>query len=174
MSLTMTKTLCAVLLLVVLGMREFAFFHPGQAEEPASPQAAAVSAADRERTYRQFFTRTDQDGKLHNEEELDPPCTPTSKFLTNVESHQQALAVLDDFLNGQPETKMTPLERAILQHDLWAVLATTAGETKSEIRVDEIRGSVIADRSRQEDVGDAEAAQSRATPGDLPELSRPH
>jgi hypothetical protein len=96
----------------------------GQAQPPAARPGAAP-AADAERVYRQLFSRIDQDGKPYDREELEPPFVPGSKFLTDGASHQQALAVLDDFLKGAPETKMTPLERAVFQHDLWAVLAAT-------------------------------------------------
>jgi hypothetical protein len=128
-----------------------ALLRPGRAE--TAPSDAPVSAADGERVYRQLFTRADQDGKLYDQEELEPPLAPGSKFLTDGESHREALAVLDDFLKGEPEKKMTPLQRAVLQRDLWAVLATTAGATRERMH-ESAKGRI--ERTRYfEDASDA-------------------
>jgi RNA polymerase sigma factor (sigma-70 family) len=132
MFLSKIKTASVVLFaLALLGMGTGAMLRPGRAETAPGDAPAPASAA--ERVYRRLFTRTDQDGKPYDQEELEPPFAPGSKFLTDGESHRQALAALDDFLKGEPEKKMTPLQRAVLQRDLWAVLATTAGGTRERM-----------------------------------------
>src|SRR5262249_7193374 len=63
-------------------------------------------------------------------------------------------AVLDDFLKGEPEKAMTPIQRALFQRDLWAVFATTAGPTREEIR-EEATGRIVR-TGRYTDLGDAD------------------
>jgi hypothetical protein len=121
----------ALFALALVGGGAAMLFRPGQAKTAAGDPPGP--AADAERVYRQLFTRTDPDGNLYDHEELEPPFAPGSKFLTDGESHRQALAVLDDVLKGAPEKKMTPLQRAVFQRDLWAVLATTAGATRERL-----------------------------------------
>jgi RNA polymerase sigma factor (sigma-70 family) len=153
MFLARIKTAFVVLFgLAVLGTGTGALLYPGGAgaRAGAAPPPDADAA---ERVYRQLFTRTDQDGKPYDLEELDPPLAPGSKFLTDGESHKQALAALDDFLKGEPEKKMTPVQRAVFQHDLWGVLTTTAGTTRERIR-ESARGH-IERTGYHEDEGDA-------------------
>jgi hypothetical protein len=146
MSLARVK---AVVVLAVLGTG--ALLLPGRAEEPPG-------APEAERLRRQLFTRTDPEGKPF-EEGLEAPLGPHSKFLTDGESHRQALAALDDFLKGEPEKKMTRLQRALLQRDLWAVLAATTGETRERVR--ETASGRIERTGYHEDVGDADLERPR-------------
>jgi hypothetical protein len=139
------KTLATGLLLLVL-LGAGTLLESGRAEAPPTPSPAA------ERIYRQLFTRTDQEGKPYEQEELEPPLGADSKFLTDGASHKQALAVLDDFLKGEPEKTMTSLQRAVLQHDLWAVLVATAGGTQEQMR--ESAKGRIEPTGRFEDEGD--------------------
>jgi hypothetical protein len=112
------------------------------------------------RLYRQLFTRPAHDGEpAYDQEELEPPFTPLSKFLTDGESHKQALAALDDFLKGQPEKDLTPVQRALLQRDLWAVLSTSAGGTRPTVQEDS-KGRVFTVQ-RFEDDGGADLEQPR-------------
>jgi hypothetical protein len=141
-----------ILLLPVLGAAILLLPEPGRPAPGDSPRAD-------ERVFRQLFTRTDQDGKRYDLEELDPPLTPSSKFLTDGESHRQALAVLDEFLKGEPEKKMTPLQRAVLQHDLWAVLATTAGPAQEQLQ--ETAKGRVQRTGRVVDRGDADLERPR-------------
>jgi hypothetical protein len=74
-----------------------------------------------------LYTRTAQDGTVYEVEGVDPAFVPRSKFLTEGASHQQALALLGQFLDGNADRLITdPLKRAVLQRDLWAVFVTTA------------------------------------------------
>jgi RNA polymerase sigma factor (sigma-70 family) len=162
-SMLLTRMKTASVLLLLLSLLGIGVGVAGRAApEDALPRLAEPAPApNSERVYRQFFTRIDQEGKLFDQELLEPPFAPTSKFLIDGESHRQALAVLDDFLKGQPAKKMTPLQKAVLQRDLWAVLTTTAGSTRQEIRTNEITGQVIVDHSRFEDLGDADLPRPR-------------
>jgi hypothetical protein len=147
--MSLARVKAAMVVLAVFGTG--ALLVHGRAEEPAgAPQA--------KRLRRQLFTRTDPEGKSF-EEELEAPLGAHSKFLTDGESHRQALAALDDFLKGEPEKKMTRLQRALLQRDLWAVLAGTTGETRERLR--ETAGGRIERTGYQEDVGDADLERPR-------------
>ena len=122
-------------------------------EPPGAPPSAA------ERLRRQLFTRTDQEGKPYEQEELEAPLGPHSKFLTDGDSHKQALAALDDFLKGEPEKKMTRLQRALLQRDLWAVLAATTGPTSERMR--ESAGGRIERTGYFEEADDTDLGRTR-------------
>jgi hypothetical protein len=84
---------------------------------------------------------------------LEPPFTPLSKFLLEGESHKQALAALDDFLKGEPEKDLTPVQRALLQRDLWAVLSTSAGGTRQHVQEDS-KGRVFSVERFEDDGGE--------------------
>jgi hypothetical protein len=86
------------------------------------------------RLIRHLYTRATQDGKSFDPESLEPVFVPRSRFLTDGASHRQALALLDEFVKTQAEKPIQdPLRRAILQRDLWAVFAVTAGEARREL-----------------------------------------
>jgi hypothetical protein len=75
-----------------------------------------------------FFVRTADDGFTYNREELEPPIQALSRHFLEGPSHEQAISLLDDFLNRRAEGLIRdPLKRAILQRDLWAVFGITAG-----------------------------------------------
>jgi hypothetical protein len=106
------------------------------------------------RLFHLLYSRTTRDGMVYDQESLEPLFVPESKFLTSGPSHEQALALLDEFLKARADERIThPVKRAVLQRDLWAVFATTVGEARQAIRVDE-RGQVFA-TDRLEDPGDA-------------------
>jgi hypothetical protein len=67
-----------------------------------------------------LFMRTGQDGAHYGWDEMDPLYWAGTKHLLEGESHQQALAILDKFLDTHGEQLVQdPLKRAWLQHDLW-------------------------------------------------------
>jgi len=67
------------------------------------------------------------DGTLYSQESLEPVFVRRSTFLTDGVSHEQALRLLDEFLQNDAEKLIDdPLRRAILQRDLWGVFVTTA------------------------------------------------
>jgi hypothetical protein len=74
-----------------------------------------------------LYSRSTPDGKSYEYEGLDPAFVPQSRFLTDGPTYGAALAILDQFLDGRAERLVTdPVKRAVLQRDLWAVVATTA------------------------------------------------
>ncbi|HXR04340.1 MAG TPA: hypothetical protein VN836_06485 [Verrucomicrobiae bacterium] len=67
-----------------------------------------------------LFERTAQDGKKYGLDELDILYWATTTNLLSGPSHQQAISVLDEFINTHGETLIhDPLKRALLQRDLW-------------------------------------------------------
>jgi hypothetical protein len=79
------------------------------------------------RVYRAIYHRTMPDGSLYERESLEPPISRRSKILTQGAWNQQALAALDEFLKTKADTLVKdPLKRAIMQRDLWTVVARTA------------------------------------------------
>ena len=94
------------------------------------------------RLLRHLYSRTTTDGKTYDEESLEPFLFQTSRFLTDGESHRQALALLDEFAKAQAAKPVAdPLRRAVLQRDLWAVFAITAGAPRQDT-VEEPRGRI--------------------------------
>jgi hypothetical protein len=74
-----------------------------------------------------LFERTAQDGKKYGLDELDILYwNRTTNLLAGV-SHQQALTILDEFINKHGEQLIRdPLKRAFLQRDLWELFDWTA------------------------------------------------
>ncbi|HMC65888.1 MAG: hypothetical protein E6K70_23495 [Planctomycetota bacterium] len=74
------------------------------------------------RLHRALWVRTGRDGKEYGHDRLDPLLWSETKHLLQGNSHEQAVAVLDEFLAEHGEKLVKdPLKRAILQRDLWAV-----------------------------------------------------
>ncbi len=75
-----------------------------------------------------LFERTAQDGKKYGLDELDILYwNRTTNLLAGI-SHQQALTILDEFINTHGEKLIQdPLKKALLQRDLWALFDWTAG-----------------------------------------------
>ncbi len=108
------------------------------------------------RLIRHLYSRTTQEGKPFDAESLEPLFVQHSKFLTDGDSHRQALALLDEFVKVQAENPIKdPLRRAILQRDLWGVFAVTAGTAGPEF-VSEASGKIYAHTERFSDSGDAD------------------
>jgi hypothetical protein len=74
-----------------------------------------------------LFERTAQDGKKYGLNELDILYwNRTTNLLAGV-SHQQAISVLDEFINAHGEKLIhDPLKHALLQRDLWELFDWTA------------------------------------------------
>jgi hypothetical protein len=78
-------------------------------------------------TYTCLFVRQSTDGKEYGADALDPLLWDNTQYLLTGDSHRRALACLDEFLRSHGERAVEdPLERAILQRDLWAVFDWTA------------------------------------------------
>jgi len=106
------------------------------------------------RLHQHLFSRTHQDGTVYTLEELEPPFRPSSRFLIEGASHQQALTLLNDFLKLDADRQLKdPLQRAILQRDLWSVFGTTSGGTLPRFR---IQGDRLVRTPGFDDAGDME------------------
>jgi hypothetical protein len=74
-----------------------------------------------------LFERTAQDGKKYGLNELDILYWFRTTNLLAGTSHQQALSVLDEFINSHGEKLIRdPLKRALLQRDLWQLFDWSA------------------------------------------------
>jgi len=79
------------------------------------------------RLYDALLTREDPTGAKYGVDALDPLLWLNTEHLLSQPSHQRALRVLDEFLRTHAENQIhDPLERAILQRDLWAVFDWSA------------------------------------------------
>lgn len=77
-----------------------------------------------------LFVRTASDKKSYGRDELDPLLWPQSKHLLAGERHKRVVALLDEFLaKDGHKLVIDPLQRAVLQHDLWAVFDWLANPT---------------------------------------------
>ncbi len=80
------------------------------------------------RLHRALYVRTTPDGQEVGADRLDPLLWANTRHLLTGKSHEEAVAVLDEFLNHHGERLIAdPLRRAILQRDLWAVFDWAAG-----------------------------------------------
>jgi hypothetical protein len=69
-----------------------------------------------------LFIRSDQSGVRYGDDALDLLLWPDTEYLLSGQSHQRALAVLDEVLRAHAENLIRdPLKRALLQRRLWAV-----------------------------------------------------
>lgn len=99
---------------------------------PPAPAAEKVTIYDPDpqhlwnRLHRALLVRTGPDGKEYGHDRLDPLLWRETRILLEENSHEQALAILDEFLTKNVEKLIEdPLKRAILQRDLWAVFDWT-------------------------------------------------
>ena len=78
------------------------------------------------RLHQALWVRTGPDGKEYGHDRLDPLLWMKTRHLLAGNSHEKAIAVLDEFLEKQGEKLVNdPLKQAILQRDLWAVFDWT-------------------------------------------------
>jgi hypothetical protein len=74
------------------------------------------------RLFRLFYVRRDQNGRQYGGDELDPYLWLRTKYLLRGSSHDEALKLLDEFLQQHSERFITDsLKRALLQRDLLAI-----------------------------------------------------
>src|SRR5262249_14008966 len=91
------------------------------------------------RVYRSLYRRTARDGKEYGFDELDPLLWYSAKYLLTQPANGQALADLDAFLSTRAERAVTdPLQRAIMQRDLWAIFdwtTETQGDSPAKLQL---------------------------------------
>jgi hypothetical protein len=93
---------------------------------PASTDGAVLydSHADHlwNRIHRLLHVRRTVTGEAYGGDEIDPLLWRDTRYLLTGRSHREAIALLDEFLaRGGDKLVQNPLERAVFQHDLWAV-----------------------------------------------------
>ena len=100
----------------------------GDPRPPSESSAGSVAIYDPDpdhiwnRLHAIFFVREDLLGTELVPDALDPPFWYHTTYLLTQPSHNKALRVLDEFLQTHAENLIhSPVKRAILQRDLWAV-----------------------------------------------------
>jgi hypothetical protein len=97
-----------------------------QSQPRSAPATLAIYASDPDhiwnRLFRLFYVRHADDGQQYGGDELDPYLWEQTKYLLSGSSHDEALKLLDEFLEQHAERAVTdPLKRALFQRDLLAV-----------------------------------------------------
>jgi hypothetical protein len=97
-----------------------------QSQPQSGRPAQAIYASDPDhiwnRLFRLFYVRHTGDGQQWGGDELDPYLWWQTKYLLSGSSHDEALKLLDEFLEQHSERAVTdPLKRALFQRDLRAV-----------------------------------------------------
>lgn len=101
------------------------------------------------RLYASLLIRESAHGTEYGADALDPPLWPgTRHFLLTGDSHETALACLDEFLINHAEHAIEdPLKHALLQRSLWAVFDwAAAGDPPRERRDLEVRLAKVVRR----------------------------
>jgi hypothetical protein len=93
---------------------------------PADSTPSGIYRADRghlwNRVYDAFYVRSGPDGVVYGRDRIEPLLWTGSKILLDDPSADRAATVLEEFLRVQGETLIeNPLQRAMLQRDLWLV-----------------------------------------------------
>jgi len=96
-----------------------------------APEANTIYDSDTNHLWNRLnetlFERTAQDGKKYGLDELDILYWFRTTNLLAGTSHQQAISVLDEFINTHGEKLIRdPLKRALLQRDLWELFDWSA------------------------------------------------
>jgi len=74
------------------------------------------------RLFRLFYVRATPNGHLYGGDELDPYLWQQTRYLLQGPSHDEAVKLLNGFLQTHAEQLITdPLRRTLMQRDLWAV-----------------------------------------------------
>jgi len=89
--------------------------------------AAADPPGLADRLKEALFVRTAPDGEKFGNSELDILVWDDSRYLLTSPSREKAIQVLEDFIRGHGERSVRdPVERAMLQRDLWALFDWSA------------------------------------------------
>jgi hypothetical protein len=124
---------------------------PGSADSPQqAPPEQAVYDRDPQnlwnRLHEALFVRVGPDGVTYGRDRFEPLLWLGSKHLLQGPSHEQAIKVLNEFLEKDGEKlNEEPLRRALLQRDLWMVFSWLEGMHQhggdSGVPPDELRES---------------------------------
>ncbi len=99
---------------------------PDLVVERAAPQSRTLYDADPNhiwnRLHRLFHVRVGPDGQEYGFDTVDPLLWRETRYLLTGPSHEQAVRLLDEFLDSHAERLIAdPVKRAVFQHDCWAV-----------------------------------------------------
>ena len=84
------------------------------------------------RLHSHLFVRRARNGKEYGFDEVDPLYWRETKYLLEGQSHQQAIALLNEFLSTHAGKSITdPLKRAMFQHDLWTIFDWASATDKT-------------------------------------------
>ena len=140
----------------------------GGADKQPTREAASLTAirgTHGDRLHHLLHSRTTQDGKVYDQESLEPLFLPGSKLLTEGPSYTQAIALLDEFLKERADARIQdPLKRAVLQRDLWAVFSTTVPDAQEVVLFDLQRGQITS-TERFEDLGEGALPEEQRARG---------
>lgn len=110
-----------------------AFPEVGRAADAPERRRDAVIIYDKNadhlwnRMHQALFVRTARDGQTLGHDEVDPLLWPSTKHLLTGQSHIDAVRLLDEFLTRDGDKLVRdPVQRAVLQHDLWTVFEWSA------------------------------------------------
>jgi hypothetical protein len=76
-----------------------------------------------------LFMRVDAGGRPYSLDTADPLIWPGSYYLLEEPRHSEARALLEEFVAGGHAQITSPVARALLQNDLWALFDQLAGRT---------------------------------------------
>ena len=124
----------------------------GPAEPPAktAPERSLYHADPEHlwnRLHEALFVRVGPDGHTYGRDRLEPLLWLGSKHLLEEQSHQRAVALLEEFLKNNGEKLVEdPLKQAVLQRDLWLVFNWLEGEHgkhfyEPELKAEEVRAA---------------------------------
>lgn len=122
-----------------------------------------------------LFIRSGFDGKEYGFDEPDILYWVYTKHLLIEPSRQQALAILDEFINSHGERLIQdPLKRALLQHDLWELFDWAARSYPQESKELESRLAVVIRRLAltTNDIASLPDNYDQSEQNDLPDLPR--
>ncbi|MCI0714347.1 MAG: hypothetical protein L0154_29605 [Chloroflexi bacterium] len=127
MRFTQLTTVTALLgLSLVIGSIVWAHTDAQRVDYATQPEDRGIYDPDPDhiwnRVFQHFYTRVDRNGNRYGLGRLEPLLWAETNYLLERESYQQAIALLDEFLNTNAANLIDhPLKRAFFQRDIWAV-----------------------------------------------------
>ena len=133
----MRRSATAVLLVlaVVALWRAVVFAHHAAESEPSVVLYDSNPSHLWNRLYAALLVRTDRHGQRFGEDSLDPMLWLESEHLLSDPSHQNAIRLLDEFLQTHGENLVhDPTKKAMFQRDLWAVFDWSVAQSAASNR----------------------------------------
>jgi hypothetical protein len=111
----------------------------GAAPEAAADKPLFHSDPDHvwNRLHKHVSLRGEKNVGVDDREPLSPHNGPMSSFLIKGKSHEETMALLNEFLKLAPQRRVKePLQRAVVQHDLWEAFTSTTEEARLLVYAD--------------------------------------